>query len=105
DQHLLVYTEPRSELTIFTDFLDRGNVVPRRVSPIRLTEAIAEMVKAGVGVAALARWAIDPYLRSGALVAVPLGRGGVHRTWYAATLRHQATALHIREFCKLLQRG
>jgi LysR family transcriptional regulator for metE and metH len=76
-----------------------------RVSAIMLTEAIVEMVKAGIGVAALARWAVEPYVNSGALIPVRLGRDGLRRTWNAATLKSSATPLHIREFCRLLARG
>lgn len=105
DEHVLVYTEPLSDNNVFTGFLDPAGVRPRRVSPIMLTEAIAEMVKAGVGVACLARWAAQPWLDAGSLVAVRLGAAGMPRTWFAGTLKQQATPLHIREFCKILMRG
>lgn len=105
DEHLIVYTEPRADNTIFRRVLDPAGVVPRRVSAIQLTEAIVEMVKAGLGVAALARWAVEPYVRAGSLVAVRLTPDGVYRTWQAATLRQQAPPLYIREFCRLLATG
>jgi LysR family transcriptional regulator for metE and metH len=105
DEHLLVYTEPRIDNSIFRRVLDPAGVVPRRVSAIQLTEAIVEMVKAGLGVAALARWAVEPYVRAGSLVGVRVTPEGLHRTWHAATLRQQAPPLYVREFCKLLAAG
>ncbi len=77
DEHVFVYTEPRSENALFRLFLDPAGVSPARVSAIALTEAIVEMVKAGIGVASLARWAVQPYIDSGSLVAVRLGPKGL----------------------------
>jgi LysR family transcriptional regulator for metE and metH len=105
DEHLIIYTEPRHEATIFHAVLEPAGVVPRKVSAIQLTEAILEMVKAGLGVTVLARWAVEPYVRSGALHAVPVTKNGLRRTWSAVTLRHQATPLYVREFCRLLAVG
>ena len=49
-------------------------LVPCGVTPhvqqVQLTEAIIELVKAGLGVAVLAWWAVEPAVRSGALRAV-----------------------------------
>jgi len=105
DEHLLVYTEPRVDNVIFRRVLDPAGIVPRRVSAIQLTEAIVEMVKAGLGVAAMARWAVDPYVRAGNLVGVRITPEGLHRAWHAATLRQQAPPLYVREFCRLLGVG
>jgi LysR family transcriptional regulator for metE and metH len=104
-EHLFSYSEPRAENVVFRYLLDPAGVMPRRVSTIQLTEAIVEMVKAGLGVAALASWAIEPYVAAGALAVIRLTPSGVRRRWQAATLKQQATPLHIREFCKLLAAG
>jgi LysR family transcriptional regulator, regulator for metE and metH len=105
NEHLLVYTEPRADNSIFQRVLDPAGVVPRRVSAIQLTEAIVEMVKAGLGVAALAQWAVEPHVRAGGLVGVRVTPHGLHRTWQAAMVRQPATPLYVREFCRLLAAG
>jgi LysR family transcriptional regulator for metE and metH len=105
DEHLLVYTEPRVDNSISRRVLDPAGVIPRHVSAIQLTEAIVEMVKAGLGVAALARWAVEPYVRGGTLIGVRVTADGLHRTWHAATLRQQVPPLYVREFCRLLSAG
>lgn len=104
-EHLFAYAESRADIVLFRYLLDPAGVTPRRVSTIQLTEAIVEMVKAGLGVAALASWAIEPHVTAGALAAVRLSPNGIHRRWQAATLKQQATPLHIREFCRLLAAG
>lgn len=101
-EHLLVYNTPRSELTIFTEVLDPAALQPKQVSRIELTEAIVELVRAGLGVGVLARWAAAPQLRAGALRAVRITRDGLVRTWSAATVRRKETPAHLQAFEALL---
>ena len=105
DEHLIVYTTPRSESSIFQQVLIPAGVSPRRVSAIALTEAIIEMVKAGVGISVLARWAVAPHVEAGTLRAVRLLSRGFHRQWSAAMLRQDPTPLYLREFANLLAAG
>jgi DNA-binding transcriptional LysR family regulator len=41
-----------------------GGVKPASVQLVSQTGAIVELVKAGLGIAVLARWAIDPFVRA-----------------------------------------
>lgn len=102
DQHLLVYQVPKEESTIFQKFLIPAGVSPRRVSQVQLTEAIIEMVKAGLGVSIMARWAVAPQLASGTLCAVPLSSRGFHRQWSAATLKNKSAPAYLNAFIDLL---
>ena len=47
-----------------------AGVLPNRVSPVLLTEAILEMVRSNRGVAVLAHWAAAPYVERGQVRAV-----------------------------------
>lgn len=94
-EHLIHYPLPRAELTIFQEVLVPAGVEPRRASPVQYTEAILEMVKGGLGVAVLARWAAAPHLASGAVRAVRIGRG-LMRQWYAVRLRSASGAPLLR---------
>lgn len=105
DEHILVYSEQRRDTAIFRLLLQPAGVMPRRVSSVQLTEAIIEMVKAGLGVAALASWAVEPYVAANTVATLRLTEHGVRRRWQAATLKQQTTPLHIREFCCLLALG
>jgi LysR family transcriptional regulator for metE and metH len=104
-EHVFIYSEPRDDNPVFRYLLEPARVTPRRVSTVQLTEAIIEMVKAGLGVAGLASWAVEPYVSTGAVAALRLTPNGVRRCWQAVTLKQQATPLHIREFCRLLAAG
>ena len=101
-EHLLVYALPREELTIYQKVLIPAGVAPRHVSRVELTEAIIEMVKAGLGVGVMARWAVTPQVEAGTLCALPLSAKGFHRQWSAAMIRHKATPPYLLKFAELL---
>ena len=102
DEHLFAYSVPREQLTVFQSVLVPSGITPRAVSHLQLTEAIVEMVKGGLGIAVLARWAVNPHVRAGTLVALPLTKRGLHREWSAATIQTRSTPKYITNFLELL---
>jgi len=104
EEHLIIYTADRHDSYTFTRILAPAGVEPARVSQVPLTEAILELVKAGLGVSVMARWAIEPALKSGAVRAVRIGKRGVYRSWTAVTLRDRVEPKWQREFVTLLTR-
>lgn len=101
-EHLLVYALPKEELTIYQKVLVPAGVSPKHVSRVELTEAIIEMVKAGLGIGVMARWAVRPHLEARTLRALPLTARGFHRRWSAAMIRHKATPPYVSTFVELL---
>jgi LysR family transcriptional regulator, regulator for metE and metH len=101
-EHLLVYALPNEELTVFQKVLVPAGVKPKQVSRVELTEAIIEMVKAGLGISVMARWAVAPHVEAGALRALPLTARGLHRQWSAAMIRHKAQPPYLRKFVELI---
>jgi LysR family transcriptional regulator for metE and metH len=81
-----------------------ARVTPRHVSEVQYTEALVEFVKAGLGVAVVAAWAVAPQLDAGALSAVRLTPRGLHRQWLAATRARVATPDYVKAFVALLAR-
>jgi LysR family transcriptional regulator for metE and metH len=107
---LFTYSVPLDHLTIFQEVLKPAGVAPARVCQVELTEAILEMVKANLGIAVLARWAVAPHLSdrvSGlpALQALPITRRGLRRDWFAATLRSPAEPPYVKAFVDLIGEG
>lgn len=98
---LLSYS-PWSESTVCQRFLAPRSVAPAQVLQVRLTEAILEMAKAGLGVGVLSAWAVAPHVAAGTLVAIPLSRARFGRTWSAAMLKRTARAPHVRDFVDIL---
>jgi LysR family transcriptional regulator for metE and metH len=104
EEHLIIYSADPHDSYTFMRILRPANVEPARVSQVPLTEAILELVKAGLGVSVMARWAIEPALKSGTVKAIRIGKRGVFRSWTAVTLRDRAEPKWQREFVNLLSR-
>ncbi len=98
---LLVHMNPEDSV-LYRVMLKPAGVRPAGVVELRLTEALVEAVRAGLGVAALARWAVAPEVEAGLLAAIPISRGGLHRTWYAVARRERAALPHIARLLHLL---
>lgn len=84
-EHLLTYTNNPEESALCQEILRPAGVWPRRHTGMFLTEAIVELVRAGLGVSVLAEWAAQPYLSDGRIVAKRITRAGWRRTWNAVT--------------------
>lgn len=98
---LLLYP-PREESTIYQRVLAPAGIEPVSVQQVPLTEAIIELVRAGLGVAVLASWAIMPYVRGGGLRTAPLTRAGYRRQWSAVMLKDTASLTYIQTFLDLV---
>jgi LysR family transcriptional regulator for metE and metH len=103
DEHLIVYKVERPGF-IFSRILGPAGVEPARVSQVPLTEAILELVKAGLGIGVMAKWAIEPHIKAGSVRAVRITRRGVYRPWSAVTLKDRVEPRWQREFIALLSR-
>jgi LysR family transcriptional regulator for metE and metH len=103
DQDVILYVRPE-ESTLFEKILRPAGVTPARVSEVPLTEAIIEMVKAGLGISALARWAVEDQIAAGTIAARSITRKGLHRQWLAVTIKQDSTPAYINEFIALLSR-
>lgn len=104
-EHLLVYALPKEDLTIYQKVLVPAGVSPKHVSRVELTEAIIEMVKAGLGIGVMARWAVAPQIEAGTLRALTLTSKGLHRQWSAAMIKHRATPPYLLRFAELLAKN
>jgi LysR family transcriptional regulator for metE and metH len=80
---LLVHSQKRS--VFINTVLEPAGLRKFRVAELPVTEGLRECAAAGIGIAVMARWAGQPDLESGRLVAVPITRTGIRRTWSAFT--------------------
>ena len=104
EEHLILYTTHSSESSVLREVLRPAGVEPKNLTRVQLTEAIVELVKAGLGVSVLARWAIAPQLRDRSLVGIPLTTRGFHRRWWAVTRPHETTPAYQQSLVELLAR-
>lgn len=99
----IMYNISDEKSTVINEFLRPARVQPRKILRLQLTEAIIEMVKAGMGVGVLAEWAVRPNLERGEVIRLPL-RPRLRRTWYVASLKNTALPVYMRAFIDLLRR-
>ena len=104
-ENYIMYDIPLEESNMYQFLFSNGS--PKKLHKVGLTEAIIQLVKAGLGVAAVANWAVRPHLESGELASVRITAKGIRRTWYAATLKNKQvpayTTLFIRSLARHLQ--
>ena len=98
---LLTYSELRGNL-VCDRLLTPAGLAPKKHLQVRLTEAIIELVKAGMGIAVLAQWAAAPYVASGTVAAVPITRHGFSRQWKAAYLQNRPMPSYVRSFIDMV---
>ena len=80
-ENVILHSPP--EESFFARQLRAAGIRPRRFTTVTLTEAIVELVRAGLGVSAVPRWTVE---RSG-VAMVRYTRKGLWRRWNAATLK------------------
>lgn len=101
DESLVVFDRTQSDL--FNLALRPAGVVPRSVTDMPVTEAILELVRAGVAISAMASWVAKPDLDRGRLRAVRIGREGLHRTWCAVMSTRRPAPAHLTDFLAILE--
>lgn len=65
-------------------FVRPADVYPRVVTVVQQTNAITELVAAGLGVSILSRWALAPAIEAGRVVPLRCGREGLSLDWNVA---------------------
>ena len=104
EETLFVYP-PRDESGALQNVLLPAGAAPARVEEVQLTEAITELVKAGLGVAILARWAVQPLIDAGSLIGRALPARGMHRVWSAVMPKDLAGVDYVNAFIDLLEKN
>jgi len=99
---LIIYDVPGNDSLFVRKVLVPSSVKPRSLTRLPLTDAMIHMVMAGMGVAILGQWTLEPYLDEFATVRIT--RGGLHRSWYAVTLRDSHQPLYVRGFIEYLSK-
>ncbi len=103
DQTLLLDTSP-DDHAIYQRVVAPSGMAPGRVQVVAQTAAMVEIVKAGLGIALIARWEVETLAKAGTIRALSLGPLGEKLAWNALSLKHLADAPYVREFLIILMR-
>jgi LysR family transcriptional regulator, regulator for metE and metH len=102
-EHLLIHSFPLETVTVHQLVLAPAGVSPKKITPLPLTEASIEMVKADMGIMVMANWALQPYLKSNSLRSVKIGKSGLKRKHYVATMANQKQPQYFNHFIDFLK--
>lgn len=94
----IIHSYPIESTTLFSQVLIPAGITPKKVIAMQITEAVVEMVKAGMGIKVIAKWVIDPYLNDKDLTLVPVTKKGLFRTWYTVTLNKPEIPQYLENF-------
>jgi LysR family transcriptional regulator, regulator for metE and metH len=103
NEHLLIHSLPLETVTIHQFLLAPANVTPKKITPLPLTEASIEMIKADMGIMAMAKWALQPYLRNNSIKAIKIGKNGLKRKHYIAVMNNKIYPDYFNHFIAFLQ--
>lgn len=103
NENLLIHSLPMQTVTVHQFVLAPANITPKKVTPLPLTEASIEMVKADMGVMAMAKWALQPYLKNNPLKAIKIGKNGLKRKHFIAIRNKQVYPEYFYAFIGFLQ--
>ena len=102
EAHLITYDLPLEDVEFNRQILAPAGVEPKSLTRVPTTDAIVELVRAGMGVAVLNRWTVEPYLETAELAAIHLRKNGFNRAWYAAVTDDRRKPPYIAQFIGFL---
>jgi LysR family transcriptional regulator for metE and metH len=103
DQVFVTHSAKGERGVVFKEVLNPAGVEVRKIVYVQLTEAVVEMVRAGIGIAVLPRFALKPYLLNGNLAVKRITNKGLNRKWCAAILKSNKKVEHLQYFIQLLK--
>ncbi len=102
---LIAYSSPKEEQTLFRKVLIPSGVQPARLLNVQLTEAIVELVRAGLGIGILSRWAVQREVLAGHLRGIPITKAGLMRNWCVLYRNEKRIPGYLMAFVQLLESG
>lgn len=102
-ERLLVHDSPRSDVDRLRELVASERAPMPRATTVPLTEAIVDLVKAGLGLGLVSSWAVAPHVARGDVVARRFSREGLPEQWSAVYRRDAAARFPLARFAELLR--
>lgn len=83
-------------------FIRPSGVIPQQVELVEMTDAIIELISAGLGMSILSKWAVDAALKSQRVSCTQLGNQGLALTWSALTRESEKKNSAAKKIASLL---
>ena len=104
DEELLIYGRDVYPGFEYERFIRPAGITPKVVKVVEMVGAIVELVSADQGVSVLSRWAIEPSLAAGRIVAMPLGPQGLNLTWSSVCRQQETEQSPTRQVLQALKK-
>jgi LysR family transcriptional regulator for metE and metH len=102
-QSLIIYSYPLESVSVYQHFLKEQMIMPKEIIAIPLTEVALEMVKAGMGIMTMPKWALKPFVTIPEVQLIKIGQRGLMRTHYAAIRHEDSDKKYILDFIENLK--
>lgn len=103
-QTLVTYPIPDDRIDVMREVLIPARIDPAKRRTTELTVAILQLVASHRGIAAMPRWAVQPFLDREYVVARPIGKKGLTSALYAATTSALAKVAWMSDFQQIMRR-
>jgi len=100
-QVLLTYNKASVTHQLLLQRLAKEGAGAPETMEVREAEAVTEMVKVGLGIAVLPPWVVRADLQARRLVALPLGRTGLKRSWAIAYIQGRQLPPYSQMFIRI----
>ena len=101
---LITYPVEANRLDVFTLFLNPACIMPKQHKTIETTDIMLQMVAGNRGVAALPRWLVETFQNRFDVVALPLGKNGIHKQIYLGAREKDLHTEYLHSFFQLSRR-
>lgn len=103
DIHLIINSFPIDTVTIYMHFLKAHNVMPKKITPIPLTEVAIELVSANMGVMCVPRWSSKAFELPSSLIFKRIGKNGLKRKHYLVFRKEDQNKCYMKDFVQNLR--
>jgi DNA-binding transcriptional LysR family regulator len=100
-QPLLIYERRSQTFQLIERVLLEAGVFPHIAMEMDHLEAVTEMVRVGLGIAIVPRWAIRTEVQRGEVLALPIGKHGLARGWGLALVEANHRPHTFKAFARL----
>ena len=101
---LVTYPIPDDRLDVMREVLIPARIDPARRRTTELTVAILQLVASRQAIAAMPRWAVQPFLDRQYVVARPIGKNGLQSALYAATTDELSETAWMVDFLSIMRK-
>jgi len=80
NENLVIFSRPMNTVLVYKKVLQPAHIEPLKIYEVPMTEAMIDMVAAGIGVCVIPFWVAKPYINTGKVFPIKVTRNGLSRS-------------------------